>query len=1669
MLVSMALGVVPGVACGQDAMEVVARELERRLEAVQRLRAERLRSVERSMAHGQMPSTMYASTPDRSPPPHPVPLEVKRRSAPGGSAAQVPATRTAARSEHRVALLASASDTLGREGFARIINRSDVGGEVHIEAFDDAGTRHGPVTLRLGAGEAAHLGATELEQGDVAKGLAGSLGDGEGNWRLELTSGLDIEVLAYIRTQDGFLTGIHDVVQPSEAGHRVVMFNPGSNVAQASRLRIVNPGAESAEVRIEGIDDAGRTSDGAVVVSVPARAAVTLGARELESGGVGLAGALGTGSGRWRLVVSSEQAVEVMSLVAGSNGHLSNVSTVRGPVGTGESGAAIVHRVALLPSAARWVREGVRGFVRIINRSGETGEVRIEAVDDAGVQPGVVTLAVGAREAVHFTSGELELGGPDTGLSGGIGEGEGDWRLRLSTALDVEVLAYVQTRDGALSSLHDVVPATGGVHRVEVFNPASEMSQVSQLRLVNPALQPAEVRIEAVDDAGESPGGAVELILESGEARTLTAAQLESGDGEGLSGALGDGEGRWRLSVSADTAIEVMSLLASPGGHLANLSTVPGTAQSSETAAEVFAEHISGPIVQGKCVLCHVAGGASGFTRLRFEPASNPGHEALNLQVFEDFVVAVDDGANYIQNKVQGVGHGGGVQVAAGTPEFAHLQRFLELLGEEEVAAVEITSQTLFDTVRMAPVRKTLRRAALVFAGRVPTDEEYAAAQGGAVALRETIRGLMTGPEFHEFLIRASNDRLLTDRNDGIPIDHPGFVEFTNETYRLRKEAHESNDVRDRLELDEWYREVEHGTRRAPLELIAHVVENDLPYTEILTADYIMANPATARAYGATTRFTDPTDPSEFKPSSIVSYYRRGEGFVEEHDPDVDARRILDPGPLATEYPHAGILNSTVFLRRYPTTATNRNRARSRWTYYHFLGLDIEKSASRTTDPEALADTNNPTMHNPACTVCHRVLDPVAGAFQNYGDEGFYRDQWRGLDSLDRLYKDRWTRTRETYEITAESRTEQQTVSIRAWFPAGTEMVRIRPHFDPPRPDGSDIWWNMGIEHLTVRDDAGALVSRVELETVGEDLDLCGRHGPTYDGTTGRADAFYEAWFCTQQIPVEIPADGTYRIEVVVWVAHQHEDVANQRRMLALSAGGYQEGDTWYRDLRVPGFSGEPAPNSANSVQWLSERIVADDRFAEAAVEFWWPAVMGGEVAEPPADEEDADFEGLLLAATAQGAEVERLARGFRHGFRGGPEYNLKDLLVEIVLSKWFRADALTGEYPVRRVALRDAGARRLLTPEELALKTSALTGFEWGRGMVLASPWTAISERRRNELTGDYRLFYGGIDSDGITSRARDITSVMAAVAKTHATQSSCPIVMRELFLLPDAERRLFSGIDRHLSPILELEAELEIEAGSFDEGEPVSVTGPLAAGPANVRLTFTNDYWEPPNSSRNIRLDRLDLRDAAGRVVASHELEELEPAEHCNYPIGDHYALHCNGSVDVPIDVPAAGDYTVEVVAWADQAGDALPRLRIRVESDSEGSAGARAIRSKLVELHDKLLGVQVTPHSPEVEAAYRLFVEVWRRNLESEDRDTNFRRIRCDWSRDILFYDSLADDVLFASVGDHGQTWLSFDHDRVDTYLDRLDFDDPESLAETWIAVLAYLLMDYRYLYL
>ena len=274
-----------------------------------------------------------------------------------------------------VPLLALSTAT-GSQGRVRVVNRSGRAGTVSILAYDDTGLRHGPATLSLGAGETVHLDARDIEDGNAEKGLRGGVGAGTGAWRLELASALDIEVLSYARTQDGLVGSMQGVVPRTGSGHRVALFNPASVAGQASRLRLVNPGAQAAAVTIEGIDDRGLSPGGAVRLSLPARASRTLTAVELESGeGEGLSGALGDGSGLWRLVVSADRRVEVMNLLVHSGtGAVSNLS--QGPVAVrdGDDGATAIHDVALFPSASN---ADVEGVLRIVNRTRHAGQVSI--------------------------------------------------------------------------------------------------------------------------------------------------------------------------------------------------------------------------------------------------------------------------------------------------------------------------------------------------------------------------------------------------------------------------------------------------------------------------------------------------------------------------------------------------------------------------------------------------------------------------------------------------------------------------------------------------------------------------------------------------------------------------------------------------------------------------------------------------------------------------------------------------------------------------------------------------------------------------------------------------------------------------------------------------------------------------------------------------------------------------------------------------------------------------------------------------------------------------------------------------------------------------------------------------------------------------------------------
>ena len=459
---------------------------------------------------------------------------------------------------------------LGRQGFLRVINRSNAAGEVRIAAIDDDGVAARVVTMPIGAKRTVHFNSKHLEAGDAQRGLAG-IGAGTGDWRLVLTSTLDIEVLAYVRAQGGFLTSVHETAPWVDGAYRVYFFNPAQNNRQRSLLRLANPNATPVDVTITGVDDRGASPGGAVRLTVPGAAARTLNAAQLETGD-GLAGALGDGVGKWRLRVEATGDLRVMSLMESPTGHLSNLSTA--PVlglphldGGGDN-------LFMFPSTSD-VR--LQGFARVINRDIFPNFVAVFAYGGDGLR--TTSLMLDLNAVAHFNSNDLEQGKPSIGMDG-VGSIDQPWWLNVLGAEAIHPLAYVRTSEGFVTAMHDMAPATwyeeqggAGRHEVVTFNPASNRQRRSLLRLVNPGVDLAVVTITGIDDAGETPGSQLRLEMPAASTRLLDASALESGDAA-FAGALGDGQGKWRLVVKADATIGVMSLLKSADtGQFTNLST----------------------------------------------------------------------------------------------------------------------------------------------------------------------------------------------------------------------------------------------------------------------------------------------------------------------------------------------------------------------------------------------------------------------------------------------------------------------------------------------------------------------------------------------------------------------------------------------------------------------------------------------------------------------------------------------------------------------------------------------------------------------------------------------------------------------------------------------------------------------------------------------------------------------------------------------------------------------------------------------------------------------------------------------------------------------------------------------------------------------------------------
>lgn len=436
--------------------------------------------------------------------------------------------------EHSIPLFMAHGNPDQRQGFIRVINHSDEPGVIEIVGIDDAGMRHGPVGLSLGARETKHLNSIDLEDGNEDKGLSGRLGDGEGDWRLLLYGGgLDIEPLAYIRTlHDGFLTSMHDTVPNVSLRHRVPIFNPGSNRNQESSLRLINPGDVEANVTIVGRDDAAAEAEplGEYSLTIAAGGARIVRSSELETGNTESSG-IGDGTGKWSLDVRSDAPIQVGNLMSTTSGHLTNLSGAN----PGYRGATGLWQVAfgdgqggdgyliLLPDSRMyaWLPEsdGVDRIARGTFESTPEGIAGSGELYESGEVEVVGLDVTGGSEDLEFTA-EYRPGDWIRGrynVAGEAGRSFHGWAFtgfeRGSATAAAAGLWRALDEDADLSG--DFAPDVDGALEFGFTAGGFECTVAGELGPVNPAfvVYEAAVGIECVNGVLRIPKEATDLIL----------------------------------------------------------------------------------------------------------------------------------------------------------------------------------------------------------------------------------------------------------------------------------------------------------------------------------------------------------------------------------------------------------------------------------------------------------------------------------------------------------------------------------------------------------------------------------------------------------------------------------------------------------------------------------------------------------------------------------------------------------------------------------------------------------------------------------------------------------------------------------------------------------------------------------------------------------------------------------------------------------------------------------------------------------------------------------------------------------------------------------------------------------------------------------------------------
>ena len=225
-----------------------------------------------------------------------------------------------------------------------------------------------------------------------------------------------------------------------------------------------------------------------------------------------------------------------------------------------------------------------------------------------------------------------------------------------------------------------------------------------------------------------------------------------------------------------------------------------------------------------------------------------------------------------------------------------------------------------------------LIRISMALRGRRPTASEIDDVEADPAALDAIVDGYLDDPAFGETIRDLHNEALL------VLVD---YLIFPAGFPPLGPTAGYD------------YYEFNRALTEAPLRLVEHVVMNDRPYGEIVTADYTVADEQVAAVWGLADG-----EPGEW----VETRWEDGRG-------------------------NAGVLSDSWLFQRHGSTASNANRGRANaisraLLCYDFAERDIVLDVDiDLADPEAVAHA---VEQNQACASCHQGLDPLASFFQDY-------------------------------------------------------------------------------------------------------------------------------------------------------------------------------------------------------------------------------------------------------------------------------------------------------------------------------------------------------------------------------------------------------------------------------------------------------------------------------------------------------------------------------------------------------------------------------------------------------------------------------------------------------------------------------------------------------------